>query len=204
LRRPGALLRAIAVARIVRDELPPAVQTCPWLTVDPVLASTVSHERRGAVRADNPQVLDPVVCRGAVDVIEDQRHRLAAPLLPLIAQLTASLLYALVVEASFQMTPVIRGSFDQDLVQRRRAIAPGATNSPTRVHVLGRDAISLDQPVQRAMVSTSGSESESPQRLGEATRRSDRFADLLLGVARLPWHNRTLVRTSDGKAMECR
>ena len=50
-----------------------------------VLPAAVRLERRGAVRADDAQVLEPVVIRNAVDVVEDQRERPSAPALTLAA-----------------------------------------------------------------------------------------------------------------------
>jgi len=44
-------------------------------------------ERCRAVRADDPEVLETVVVRNPIDVIEDQRHRASVPQLVLTADL---------------------------------------------------------------------------------------------------------------------
>ena len=44
-------------------------------------------ERGGAVRANDAQILEPVVGRHTVDVVEDQRHLTPAPDLTLTAEL---------------------------------------------------------------------------------------------------------------------
>jgi hypothetical protein len=47
----------------------------------------VRVERRGAVGTDDPQVLEAIVVRHAVDVVKHERHVAAAPQLTLAAQL---------------------------------------------------------------------------------------------------------------------
>jgi hypothetical protein len=64
-------------------------------TLDPVAASAVGIQCCGAIRADHPKILEAVVVANAVDVIEDHRHRPAAPHLALPAQLALRLLQTL-------------------------------------------------------------------------------------------------------------
>ena len=73
-----------------------------------VLPTAVRVERRGTVRADDSEVLEPVVVGHAVDVVEDQRHPPAAPFLALPAELAPPLLEAVVVEALLEMTAAVR------------------------------------------------------------------------------------------------
>jgi hypothetical protein len=47
----------------------------------------VRLQRCGAVRADDPEVVEAIVVTDAVDVIEDQRQAASAPHLTLAAQL---------------------------------------------------------------------------------------------------------------------
>jgi hypothetical protein len=54
-------------------------------------------EGRGAVGADDAQILESVVVGHAVDVVEDHAHDLSAPHLALSAKLTDRLLEACVV-----------------------------------------------------------------------------------------------------------
>jgi hypothetical protein len=108
-------LAAVAVRRILRDEVGAAVQAGPGLAVDSVLASAVGLECRGAIRTDNAQVLNSVVGRDAVDVVEDQRHRSTAPGVGLAAKLANTHLDALVEETILQVTTVVRRTLDEDL-----------------------------------------------------------------------------------------
>lgn len=52
------------------------------------VSPAMSLERGGAVRADDPQVLEAVVIRYSIDVIEHKRHPLTLPDLILAAHLT--------------------------------------------------------------------------------------------------------------------
>jgi hypothetical protein len=95
------------VAVILRNELLAAPQTASGLAVAPVLAPTVRVESRSAVRTDDLKVLEPVVCGYAGDVIENQRHLPAAPLLPLSTQLAAAHLQASLVQAPLEVIAVV-------------------------------------------------------------------------------------------------
>jgi hypothetical protein len=64
----------------------------------------VRVQRRGAVRAHDPEILEAVVVPDAVDVVEDQRHAGAAPRLVLTAELADRRLDALAVETVLQMS----------------------------------------------------------------------------------------------------
>jgi hypothetical protein len=68
-------------------------------------ASTVGIERCSAVRANDPQILKSVVVRHPVDVIENQRHPAASPLLVLATHLAATLLVALFKEPLLELCP---------------------------------------------------------------------------------------------------
>jgi hypothetical protein len=80
----------VALVVAVGPELTPAHHARARDPVDPVLAPAVSVERGGAVRADDLQVLQPVVVADPVDVVDDQRHQPATPLLALAAELAAT------------------------------------------------------------------------------------------------------------------
>jgi hypothetical protein len=81
-----ARVRAIAMARVLRDELSAAVQAGAGFAVQTVLAPTVRVEGGCAVPTDDAQVVEAVIRRNAIDVVQDQRHLPAVPLLPLPAQ----------------------------------------------------------------------------------------------------------------------
>jgi hypothetical protein len=68
-------------------------------------ASAVCIQRRGAVRANDSQVVESVVVPDAVDVIEDQAHPLAVPILILTAELAASILEPCSVQPFLELPP---------------------------------------------------------------------------------------------------
>src|SRR5437764_13994858 len=84
--------RAIAMGRVLRDEVASAPQACSRPPVAPVLPAAVCIQRRGAVRTNDLEVLEPVVRGYAIDVVQDQSHLAPAPLLALAAQLAHSVL----------------------------------------------------------------------------------------------------------------
>jgi hypothetical protein len=86
------------MARIPRDEPGPASQTLSRFAVCLVLAAAVRIEAGRAVRAQDPQILQPVVVAYAVDVIEDQADPAALPVLTLPTELTTPGLQALGIE----------------------------------------------------------------------------------------------------------
>jgi hypothetical protein len=63
---------AVALLGPVGHELSAAHRARARGLVDLVLAAAVGVERRGAVRADDLQVREPVVVADAVDVVDDQ------------------------------------------------------------------------------------------------------------------------------------
>jgi hypothetical protein len=57
---------------------------------DPILPAAMRIERGGAVGTRDPQVFESIVIRHAIDVIEDERHASASPVLILAAELAAT------------------------------------------------------------------------------------------------------------------
>src|SRR6202041_3085848 len=94
----AAQVRAIPMRRVSRYELGAAVQTGAGRHVEPILATAVCVEGRVAVRADDAEVLEPVVGRGAVDVVKDQRHRSPVPDLTLATQLASPFLQSILIQ----------------------------------------------------------------------------------------------------------
>jgi hypothetical protein len=90
----------IAIFRLKLFSAPPAVAN---LRRTPILPPAMSVKGCGAIGTDDPQVLKPVVIRHSIDVIEDQRHRLAAPVFVLTAHLAAPLLQTLQEETLLQL-----------------------------------------------------------------------------------------------------
>ena len=73
-------------------------------------------ERGRAVRADNPQVLEPVVVGDSIYVIQDERHPTAHPFLILPTQLALSLLDPFLEQSGLEMSARVGRTFDQNLI----------------------------------------------------------------------------------------
>jgi hypothetical protein len=108
----------VALGDIGRTERLAAPLACPVVD-QPEVAPTVRVQRSCAVRAHDPEVLEPVVGRDSVDVIEDQSHSKTTPEFALAAQLASALLDACRVEPALQAATGIGRSLDQDLLERR-------------------------------------------------------------------------------------
>jgi hypothetical protein len=126
-------------------------------------------ERRGAVRAHDAQVLDPVVIADAVHVIEDQGHSAPAPHLALAAQLALARFEARAVQPLLQMAARERRALDEDLVERPFGRAGPGERSPARgvpIEVLDGYAPHLDRvALQRSPVVAARAHAEMTQRL---------------------------------------
>ena len=123
-------------------------------------------ERRRTVRADNPEVLKPVVVGDAVDVIEDQRHPRAVPLLALTAHLAAAVLDALGVEAPLEVGALVARVLYENLLERTYAVRMRRRSLPRagRIEVLRRYPPRLGVALDRPEVATGGPQPEPPQR----------------------------------------
>jgi hypothetical protein len=189
---------AVPLGRIFGNELTGAQEASTGLRLDPVVAAAVGLQRCRTVRADDLKVLEPVVVRDAVDVIQDQRHWASEPFLSLPAQLALAALQALAEQSALQRPAVVVRVGHENLAERPpgagHRIAPG----PIRVKVPGVDAVALDQLPERPEIPPGRAEADGPESLGQATRGRDRVPHLLLGVENMPRHTRTLVRASDG------
>ena len=106
----GTCARAIPLRVATRPELCPASVTTARLDRPRAVAPTVGIERGIAVRAHDPQVLEPVVIANAVDVVKDKAHRTPHPLFALAAQLAHRLLEAFLQEAALQMPAADRSA----------------------------------------------------------------------------------------------
>jgi hypothetical protein len=186
------------MGRIHWNELPRAQQTATGLRLDAVVATAVGLQRRSAIRAHDLEVLEPVVGRDAVDVIEDQRHGLSTPLLSLPAQLALPAFHALAEQTPLQGSAVVVRVDDENLIEGSAFGRPRIAPRPVRIKVPGLDPMALDQVPECLEVSSGRAKTERPESLGQAARRRDRIAHLLLGVGKSPRHTRTLVRAPDG------
>jgi hypothetical protein len=114
----------------------------------------VRLEGRRAVGADDAQVRESIVIRDAIDVVEDQSERPAAPHLPLTADLTTPLLDPLGEKPAFEVTAVIGGVFDEKFGQRCRRAVQRLASYRLGVEVVRADPperdVLLDRPVVAA------------------------------------------------------
>jgi hypothetical protein len=152
-----ALPRAVTVAFVSWDEYataPGALALCKT-----VLAAAVRLERRSAVGANDPQVLKAVVVRHAVDVVEDQRHTLAVPLLALTAELTLPRLQPGLIKAILQLRSLVSGVLDQNLCQWLRSVSLEAFGLRLGcIEVVGGNAPDhVDIPTEEGMISANWS-----------------------------------------------
>jgi hypothetical protein len=85
------------------------------------LTTAMRIERGVAVRADDPKVLEPVVVRGTIDVVEDQRHTSTLPKLALAAELADRFLQPRSKQPLLEMPTWITGVLHEHLLQRSLA-----------------------------------------------------------------------------------
>jgi hypothetical protein len=94
---------------------------------------------RRAVRAHDPEVLEPVIVRHTVHVVEDQRHRSTTPIFTLAAQFALGPFDSGCKESLFQMTSPIGRVFNEHMLQRKLTRTTGSTPSCVGIEVVGRD-----------------------------------------------------------------
>jgi hypothetical protein len=102
-------------------------------------------ERRRAIRTYDAEVLEPVVCSYAIDVIEDERHGAAVPPLALTAELALTLLQSCVVQAALEVEPAVVRMFHEDLIERDLVPWSRSSEHPVRVEMVRRDPVVRDQ-----------------------------------------------------------
>jgi hypothetical protein len=78
------------VAAILGDELTPASFACAHRRQLAILAAAMSVEGGCAIGAGDPKILEAIVIRDAIDMVEDQRHPTTSPALPLTAHFAAA------------------------------------------------------------------------------------------------------------------
>ena len=123
----AALSRAVALRGALRAKRGTTAKAVLLGARNSAAAGAMRIERRGAVGTDDPEVLESVVVRDAVDVVEDHRHRRATPPLTLAAELTDPLLESGFVQSFLELTAIERRAVDQDLGQRPRPRARTGT-----------------------------------------------------------------------------
>jgi hypothetical protein len=105
-----------------------------------ILETAVRFECGGAVWTEDAQVLDAVVVRDAVDVIEDQGHPTAPPHFSLTTELAPPLLETSRVQAILQMVSAIGRVLHQYLFERSWRVAKCSEPHSVRIEVSCRDA----------------------------------------------------------------
>ena len=160
---PGeARVRAVALRVVLRHEQRAAPVARSRRARAAQGLATVGVQRRGAVRAHDPQVLEAVVGRLAVDVVEDQRHPLAAPQLALAAELAGALLQALAVQAALEVAAVVARSAHEDFRHAARPVGRAQSGDAPRhrIEVLRGDAGAPCEFLERAEVAAGGTEAK--------------------------------------------
>jgi hypothetical protein len=133
----------------------------------------VRVERRRAVGAEDPQVLEPVVVADAVDVVEDQRHPRPAPLLVLAAELAALRLEPDVIQTLLELGAVVTAVLDEHLFERNRrarSLACPLASDFASIEVGRRDAPLPCVLPESSEVAPRRAQTERAQRLGHRPR----------------------------------
>lgn len=193
----AALSRAVPLVPCPWDEGGAASLARPRLPRDPLVPRAMSLERGRAVRAEDPEVLDPVVIADAIDVVEDQSHRPAAPLRALATVLADRGLETGVVKAPLQVTSREGRPLDEDRVQRNRLSEPTEGSPGARPKMVGSQTPAGRVLLEHSIRATRLAHPESRQDIGPAPSDRDGVGGFLSGVARTG-HTRTYVRTRSG------
>src|SRR4029077_6609380 len=93
--------------------------------------------------AHDPQVLEPVVVRDAIDVIENQRHTASVPRLVVFARGATELDETFWVQALFELRAGVCRMLDEHLAQRARERRARLTLTRIRIEVLSGDCPQL-------------------------------------------------------------
>jgi len=116
----------------------------------------VGRQRGVAIRTDDPEVVEAVVVVNPVDVVEDQRHPTAVPLLALTAQLAPRHLESSVVQPALQATAAVPAVLNEDISERRCRTGTSGNPAAPVGEVLDRDLPSLDPRLQRGVIAARG------------------------------------------------
>src|SRR5262249_43899668 len=88
---------------VFSDELTPASFACANRGLHSVFPTAMGVERRRAVRAGDPQILNPTVGGSSSDLIEDHCHTTSLPVFSFSAHLTDSCLEASLQQPSLEL-----------------------------------------------------------------------------------------------------
>src|SRR6266480_10328 len=140
------------MSAIVRNEVDPTAKTLSRHSLLAVLETAVRFECGGAVWTEDAQVLDAVVVRDAVGVIEDQGHPTAPPHLSLTTELAPPLLQTSRIQAILQMVSAICRVLHQYLFERGWRGAKCSEPHGVRIEVTCRDMPLLGVLLERSPV----------------------------------------------------
>jgi hypothetical protein len=158
-------------------ECPEADRAGSWRQDGLVLAATVCWQSCVAVRANDSQVLQPVVVWNPVYVVEDQGHPTAPPFLTLAAELATPVLETSGEDPSLQLSSVVAAVLDENLFQGsgrtaleglsddRRSVEMGCVDTPQQGVLLKRPPVAAGVSVPKT-----------PEDMGPASRLRDRLA----------------------------
>jgi hypothetical protein len=137
----AALRRAVALTGSVRDKCLSAPLTPLVGTGLTPLSSTVRIQRSSTVRTRDSEVLEAIVVRDAVDVVEDHPQRTTTPHRTLATKLANGSLEFRLIQASLELHPREAGVFDENLVERK-----SSNESSTPRREIGVEVIGIDLP----------------------------------------------------------
>ncbi len=92
------------MTRVLDGERSTAAPAIALATDEPILPATVGLEGGGTVRTDDAEILEAVVISDTIDVVENQRHPVAAPAFVLPAELADALLDAFLEETILEVS----------------------------------------------------------------------------------------------------
>ena len=182
--------RAMAVLEVFGFECHAARRAVP---ASGDVSPAMGIERRRAVGADDPQILEAMVVPDPIYVIEDQRHPPALPVLVLSTQLADAGLQALSIKTILEISPAVARAFHHHLFKRNLP-SPAAP-----AEVIGGNAPQSRVLLERSEVVPDGAVSQRAKRVGPRPGPPDCGSRILFRERRL--HERMFVYEPDRKRL---
>ena len=178
----AAVTGAIPLLPIARAEGFRTAQALARFCLEPVLSTAMRVESGGAVRADDAQVLDPVVVAHTVNVVEDEADRAPVPVFVLPTELAAPLLEPGRVEPPLQTAPAVCRANHQHLVERDPSTDAAFARGGIGIEVIDRDPELGHPPLQCPPIATRRAIAQPAERFGPRQRSLHRSFKLIVGV----------------------
>ena len=183
----------------------PAPAAASRLSIAPVLRPQCVSERRRTVRAHDPQVLDPVVGRNAVDVVQHQRHRrrpFHSSSWPHSSQRGS--FSRLVVQTPLEIVAVVRRVLDEHRLEwDLLAVRPAVRRAHIRVEMLGPEPVTGLSFSEACVVAALPAPAPAKRSASaHACRTRDALSNLRFACNEASSHTRTLVRAL-GRKQTC-